>query len=150
LLAGFLFGVYHLFFSININSPFSILLYAGIGALTGFGVGSILPRVFALHVTSFNRAAPCSLFIPIITCPLVLLLAFIRRTIATDAIFDCFLCAFCLQVIGLILGIVSFFGVRKYGDEVIVWKGIVGIVASCSMGIMIFALGAGIAMERSH
>ena len=45
--------------------------------------------------------------------------------------------AFFIQIISLILGIVSLFGIPRYGARLILWKALIGIIASCGMEFMI-------------
>jgi hypothetical protein len=55
-------------------------------------------------------------------------------------------CAFLLQIVSLILGIVSLFGIPHYGARFILWKSLVGILASCGVGFVIFLMAVGLAM----
>lgn len=46
--------------------------------------------------------------------------------------------AFGASVVGLILGIVSLFGIQREGGRSILWKAVVGIVAGLIMGFIAF------------
>jgi hypothetical protein len=66
-----------------------------------------------------------------------------------DAVGYYLLGAFCLQIISIILGVISLFGIPKYGPGLIVWKAAVGILGSCGTGCFIFLFAIGISMGRN-
>jgi len=44
--------------------------------------------------------------------------------------------SFCGQIVSLIFGIVSLFGIARHGAKLILWKAAVGILASIGMGFL--------------
>src|SRR5271154_3176535 len=83
----------------------------------------------------FNLAAWCSFFIPFITA----IFTFDGHNINSDShAADIFLLvAFCLQIFSIVLGIVSLFGISRHGARLILWKAVIGILASCGMGLFL-------------
>ena len=90
----------------------------------------------------FNRAAWCSFLIPLVTAAITfVLISEQAHKLITDNTFVLYLiCAFCFQVISLILALWSLFGIPRHGAKLILWKAALGILASCGMGIVIFLL----------
>ena len=86
----------------------------------------------------FNRAAWLSVFIPLVTFVVTFVLFRWDWHISIDVQEKYLFGAGCVQVISLILGIVSLFGIRRHGARLIVWKAAIGIIASCGMGFLSF------------
>jgi hypothetical protein len=87
----------------------------------------------------FNRAAWYSLSIPFITAAVTfgLTCAVIHKYLDNDSFVTYLIWAFCFQIIGVILGLLSLFGIRRHGAGLILWKGAAGIAASCYVGYAI-------------
>lgn len=85
----------------------------------------------------FNRAAWFSLFTPVVTFGVTV--ALFRLHVDRDLL-DFYLgVTLCLQIISLILGIVSLFGIPQHGARLILWKAVIGILASCGMAYVSYA-----------
>ena len=108
-------------------------------------------KLFDPKKSLFNQAAWGSLCIPIVIFLITLVLGLINREIALSYEFmsDYLLSAFCLLVVGLILGVFSLFGIRKCGARLILWKVLTGILCGCGMGALLFFIAIGISMGRN-
>ncbi|SRR5260221_6810100 len=86
-----------------------------------------------------NRAAWWSFSIPLITAPVTfgLICAEINRNMDSDSFVLYLIWAFCFQIIGVILGLISLFGIPRHGAKLILWKAAIGIAASCGIGYVI-------------
>ena len=84
----------------------------------------------------YYQAARASLFIPLVTFGVTLVLFGSNSHISSEVTGYFALGAFVVQVISLILGIVSLFGIPRHGARLILWKAVVGIIASCGMGFV--------------
>ncbi len=84
----------------------------------------------------FNCAAWASVLVPLVTFGVTFVIFRGGWHVNFDIQEDYLLGAFCLQIVSLISGIVSLFGIPKLGAEFILWKAVVGILASCGMGFL--------------
>jgi len=86
-----------------------------------------------------NRAAWWSFSIPFITAAVTFALtcAVIHNYLDRDSFVLCLIWAFCFQIIGAILGLLSLFGIPRHGARLILWKAAIGILASCGIGYVI-------------
>src|SRR6266446_2504970 len=87
----------------------------------------------------FNRAAWCSFCIPLVTAAVtfVLTCAIIFKYMDGDFFFSYLYWAFRFQIIGVILGLLSLFGIPRHGAELILWKAAAGIATSCGVGYVV-------------
>lgn len=83
-----------------------------------------------------NRAAWISLLTPIVTFGVSFALFKPDWHLNSDFVGYYLFGAFCLQIISLILGIMSLFGMPQHGAKLILWEAAIGILASCGMGFL--------------
>lgn len=86
-----------------------------------------------------NRAAWYCFSIPLVTAAVTFVLACaeIHKYLDSDSFVIYLIWAFCFQIIGVILGLLSLFGIPQYGAKLILWKAAIGILASCGIGYVI-------------
>jgi hypothetical protein len=100
----------------------------------------------------FTWAAWYSLVTPFVTAAITFLVLFVEsRTgyMEYDIVNFVLLCGFLLVISSLISGALSFFGVPRHGARVIVWKAIIGMLASCIVGLGIFVVSMGQALAHT-
>jgi len=87
----------------------------------------------------FNRAAWYCFCIPLVTAAATYALACaaIHKYMDSDSFVIYLIWAFCFQIIAIILGLLSLFGIRRHGARLILWKAAAGIAASCYVGYAI-------------
>jgi hypothetical protein len=99
----------------------------------------------------FNWAGWCSFFITIVTFIATFTLCSINqhKELNYDLMGRCLSYAFYLSVAGLILGIISLFGIPKCGRRLILWKASIGILGSCGMGYSILMIAVAISLGHN-
>jgi hypothetical protein len=90
----------------------------------------------------FNLAAWYSLVTPFATIAAYLILCLIAAHSHRDDNFgiNFMFCLIWVQFSSFIGGIVSLFGVKQHGVKIILWKSVIGILASCGVGFLAFIM----------
>jgi hypothetical protein len=100
----------------------------------------------------FKWAARCSLAAPLITALFVGLIVYADNHVAYGLSYDVvgptLGWGMLIVIGGLILGVISIFGLIGHGVPLMIWTAFAGILLSCAVGFGVFVLAIGYSMGR--